>query len=493
MKFPKLTIQRGKGASLYSQLVDGLERSIAAGELADGERLPSERQLAALLGLSRTTVINGYQELESRGLLRSHVGRGTFVCASSAAGDAPFAWRGKVSTETALLNNSSELHDLFSHSANPDLISFALLMPALECFPTDEYRRAMDRAIKSQSMEGLGIGPTKGQPKLRHLLARRLRVKPEEVLIVSGAQQGLDLIARCLLDPGDAVIVDRPGYVGAIQNFRVAGAKVIGWDVVRSDLGELEDLILRYRPKLIYTNLTFQNPTGRTLPLTQRQQLLALAARYRVPVIEDDPYRDTALTMTPPPTLVQLDTSKVVISLGTFSKTMAPGLRLGWIIASEYVIDQLALIKERQVLFNAGLDQIVMAELLESGIYDSHLTILREEHLHRRNAMKRAMEQHLPARSLSVSFPQGGLHLWCRSQNGVPSPQLCRRALEKGVALASGEVFYSDAGAGRQEFRLCFTSVPPEKIEIGVKRLAETLKEAESDSSLRDNSPVPLV
>src|SRR6185369_9754384 len=293
MKLLNLTFKRGNGLNLYRQLVSELERAIKEGELKDGERLPSERQLAAQLGLSRTTIVNSYRELESRGLVRGHVGRGTFVCASSEAIDAPFAWRGKVSAETALLNNFATTHDLLRYSTNPDLISFAPLMPALECFPTNEYRRAVDQAIKLHSNEGFGIGPTEGQPSLRRLLARRFRVKPEQVLIVSGAQQGLDLVARCLLDPGDAVIVDRPGYVGAIQNFRAAGAKLIGWDVVRSDLEELEDLILRYRPKLICINPTFQNPTGRTLPLTERRELLALAARYRIPVIEDDPYRDT--------------------------------------------------------------------------------------------------------------------------------------------------------------------------------------------------------
>ena len=493
MTFPTLTLKRINGLNLYRQLVAELQRAIESGELKDGDRLPSERQLAAQLGLSRTTVVSSYRELESRGLVRCHVGRGTFVCASSEAIDAPFVWRGKVSAETALLNNSAAAHDLLRHSANPDLIPFALLMPALECFPTTEYRRAVDQAIKSHATEGFGLGPTEGQPKLRRLLARRFHVKPEQVLIVSGAQQGLDLVAQCLLDPGDAVIIDRPGYVGAIQNFRAAGAKLIGWDVMRSDLGELEDLILRYRPKFICTNPTFQNPTGRTLPLAERQELLALAARYRVPVIEDDPYRDTALAVTPPPTLFQLDTSNTVISLGTFSKTLAPGLRLGWLLASEYVVHQLALIKERQILFNGGIEQLALAELLENGTYDSHLIRLREEHLERGNVMKRSLEQHIPARSLAFSFPLGGLHVWCRLQNGVASPELCRLSLSKGVALASGEVFYADSGAGRHEFRLCFTSVRAEKIEVGIKRLAEALEAVGSDSTRRQDSFVPLV
>jgi 2-aminoadipate transaminase len=227
--------------------------------------------------------------------------------------------------------------------------------------------------------------------------------------------------------------------------------------------------------------------------LAERQELLALAARYRVPVIEDEPYRDTSLAVAPPPSLFQLDTSNTVISLGTFSKTLAPGLRLGWLLASEYVVHQLALIKERQILFNGGVEQLALAELLENGTYDSHLIMLREEHMERWNVMKRSLEQYLPARSLAFSFPLGGLHLWCRLQNGMASQQLSRLSLSKGVALASGEVFYADSGAGRHEFRLCFTSVPAEKIEVGIKRLAEAVKAAESDSSRRQNSFVPLV
>ena len=152
-----------------------------------------------------------------------------------------------------------------------------------------------------------------------------------------------------------------------------------------------------------------------------------------------------------------------------------------------------ALIKGGQILFSGGLEQLALAELLENGTYDSHLIRLREEHLERWNLTKRALEQYMPARSLSFSFPLGGLHLWCRLQNGVTSSQLFRLALSKGVALVSGEVFYADSGAGRQEFRLCFTSVPTGKIEVGIKRLAEAVKVAESDASRRQSSVVPIV
>ena len=192
------------------------------------------------------------------------------------------------------------------------------------------------------------------------------------MLVLAGAQQGLDLLARCLIDPGDTVVVDRPGYVGAIQTFRAAGARLVGWDVVRHDLDELEDHLLRYRPKLIYTNPTFHNPTGWTMPIRVRRDLLALATRLRVPIIEDDMYRGLHFTSTPPPpSLHSLDTQSVVIYLSGFSKVLAPGLRLGYLFAAKPIVEQLAIIKQRADLHTQNLAQLVVADLLEDGTFDA--------------------------------------------------------------------------------------------------------------------------
>ncbi|MCA1555776.1 MAG: PLP-dependent aminotransferase family protein, partial [Acidobacteria bacterium] len=284
MNYAKLKFKRDDPRALYSQLVEALESAIERDELTAGTRLPSERALAGQLKLSRTTVAGAYRELESRGLLRSHVGRGTFVCARPEPADAPFAWRGKVSA-FAQLNADPALRNLHLDTLNSRLISFAAGIPAIECFPLKEYRRIMEGVLKDQSDAVLGLGPTEGQAPLRQAIAARTETRAERVLILSGSQQGLDLIARCLLDAGDTVVLDRPGYVGAIQTFRAAGAKLVGWDTMRGDLDELEDLILRYRPKFLYTNPTFQNPTGKVFTLRERRELLRLAVRYRIPII----------------------------------------------------------------------------------------------------------------------------------------------------------------------------------------------------------------
>ena len=274
------------------------------------------------------------------------------------------------------------------------MLSVAAGVPALEAFPIDAYRRSMDRALKRDVRLAWGHSPTEGLPVLRDAIAQRFGGQSQNVLVLAGAQQGLDLLARCLIDPGDTVVVDRPGYLGALHTFNAAGARIVGWDVVRHDLDELEDLILRFRPKLIYTNPTFQNPTGWTMPLKLRRQLLSLATRLRVPIIEDDTYRELHLGTPPPPSLHSLDTQSVVIHLNTFSKVLAPGLRLGWLSAAPPIIEQLALLKQRSDPHMANLNQLIVADMLADGTFDRHLADLRIEHRRRRDAVVSALERH---------------------------------------------------------------------------------------------------
>src|SRR4051812_17752909 len=264
---------------LYGHLVNLFEAAIAGGELPSGSRLPPERELAERLGISRTTVVSAYRELESRGLLRGYVGRGTFVCAAPESSGTPFAWRGKIAA-AALRSSDSTLRDAIRHASDDRLLSLAAGEPAIDCFPTAVFQKAVDQVFRRDARAAWRHGPTEGQLVLREAIGARFKVPAESVLILAGAQQGLDLLSRCLIDPGDAVIIDRPGYLGAIQSFRAAGAKLIGWDIARADVDELEDLLVRYRPKLIYTNPTFQNPTGATMPIRSRRGVPSAARRF---------------------------------------------------------------------------------------------------------------------------------------------------------------------------------------------------------------------
>jgi DNA-binding transcriptional MocR family regulator len=485
-----ITLDRTNTTPLFRQIEGVLAAAIASGELHAGTRLPSEREMAEHLGVSRTTAMNAYRELESRGLVRGQVGRGTFVSASGhQERDAPFAWQGKVALG-AQRTLDPTMRGLV-RAETPDTISFAAGSPALDRFPVEHFRDLVSRAMVQETSAAIGLGPTEGQPRLRAELARRAGVRPEQVLVVTGSQQGLDLIARCLLDPGDTVIMDRPGYLGAIQTFRAAGVHVIGWDIARADPEELEDLLQRYRPKLLYTNPTYHNPTGRTVPLAVRQELLTLAARYRLPVIEDEPYRELGFGSAPPPTLLELDEHGLVIHLGTFSKTLAAGLRLGWLVAPEAVIDQLALVKQRCDLFGAGAFQLAVAEMLARGSYDAHLHALRAEHARRYAAMVMALERRLPRHTFSWAPVDGGLYLWVHAGPGADTRYLAQRALDAGVGVVSGEPFYPE-GAGWHELRLCFARNPPEAIVRGVDRLAQVLT-MKSEPGMRSGATLPLM
>src|SRR5438874_5288736 len=463
---------------LYRRIVALVEDGIARGRMAAGFQLPPERDLAAALAISRATVVSAYRELEARGLVRGYVGRGTFVSARPDAASAPFAWRGKMAAAT-LRSTDTTVRDLVRAASDPSVMSLAAGVPALECFPADAFHRAMNHVLAKHAPIAWCHGPTEGLPRFRQALADRFGGEPEHILVLAGAQQGLDLLARCLIDPGDAVVIDRPGYLGAIQTFRNASARLLGWDVSRGDLDELEELMLRYRPKLLYTNPTHQNPTGVTMPIRTRRELLELAARYRVPIVEDDTYRELALTGPPtPPSLFVLDEGhEVVIRINSFSKMLAPGLRLGWISAVRPIVDQLTLIKQQVDPHTQNLSQLVVCDLVENGTLDAHLATLRAEHRRRRDAMVHALRQHIPAAQLHYSVPDGGMYLWCRLPPAISARAVQERARRESVMVLTGEPFYVDQG-GDHQLRICYTAQPAPRGAQAARTLARCIAAA---------------
>lgn len=423
---------------LYLQLCARLSDSISGGELHPGDKLPSERKLAELVSVSRTTAVSAYKELEARGLVRSYVGRGTFVSGRPERLGAHFAWRGKVSPSVQRHLDMSIRSLVTLKQANE--ISFGAGRPALEYFPTETYAALSEKILATKPQEALGFLPTEGHPYLREVIAQREKVRLEEVLIVAGTQQAIDLIARCLLYPQDTVVMDWPSFLGAIQTFRLAGASLTGWDIMTADLGELEDIFLKKRPKLLYLNPSFQNPSGRTLSLETRRGIVDLARSYRVPLVEDEAYRDLYFNEPPPPSLIELEGNGLVLHLRTFSKTFAPGLRLGYVIADENIIDQLSLVKAQSDLFCPGLSQLIMAELLSQGVFDTYTHLLRKKHQERALAMDRALREYLPAGALSWQAAKGGLYVWARLTRG-DSQSLLQETVKRDVSFALGKSF----------------------------------------------------
>ena len=488
-------VDRSNIGTLSRQLTDALASAVSRGDLALGVRLPSERELARRLGVSRTTVVTAYREMEARGLVRGQVGRGTFVVGGEGAGGdgAPFAWRGKLSASARRFLDPA-LQTLVDE-AIPGTVSFGAGMPALDRFPTDDLRRLTDRVLRTGATAALGLLPTAGHPPLRSAIAERYGTDGRQVLMISGAQQGLDLITRCLLDPGDTVVMDRPGYLGAVHTFLSAGATIVGWDVERADPDELDDLLLRHAPKLIYTNPTFQNPTGTTMPVARRQELLRLARRHRIPVVEDEPYRELhfAGSTPPPPSLRELDEGGLVIQIGTVSKVLAAGLRLGWVLAPEAIVEHLALLKARSDISGTSLSQHIVREMLTTGLYDDHVATLRAEHRRRYETMSRALTRQFPVGAISWRPVQGGLYIWGHlNADGLEASHLQRAAARAGVLIVAGQPFYA-GGGGDRRVRLCFAGVPPAGIETGVGRLAAVVRALIDTPSDQPSTSRPLV
>jgi DNA-binding transcriptional MocR family regulator len=491
-----LRLDRDSRTPLYLQIRNQLREMILDGTLSEGSRLPPERKMAVALGVNRSTVVNAYRELAADGLVAAHVGRGTTVCrpplplttqSPNHLLPHPLVWS-EYLVPRLEEGRDPLLRDLMALLTRPDTISFAAGIPAPELYPLDDFRQAMTQVLNTAGQALLQPCPVEGYYPLRQTIARRMAdrgatFRAENILIVTGSQQGLDLIARAFLRAGDEVVVEAPSYLGALQIFSAAGARLLGvpLDEEGMRLDVLENILIRYRPKLIYTLPTFQNPSGRTMAPRRRLRLLELARRHRVPIVEDDSYGELYYTGQPPSPLLALDQDGYVIYLSTFSKILFPGLRLGWVAAPRPVIERLSQIKQLADLHCSTLIQGAVHEFCQRGALDKHLDHVRDLYRQRRDAMLAALRHvedtalinHGPA-GLEWDEPQGGFNLWCRLPSGLKARQLMAEAARQSVALVPGEVFYPDGG-GQEEMRLNFSCPPVALIEEGVQRLGVAL------------------
>jgi DNA-binding transcriptional MocR family regulator len=465
---------------LVMQVARHVEQMLQGGQIEPGGRLPSERTVALDLGVSRNTATAAYDELEQRGLIRRIRGKGSFMCSPRREGES-FSWSGKISASAHLLDEP--VLDMLARNGDagmPHPLSAGT--PSLDCFPTADYHACINKIIANDFPRALAVAATEGQQRLRRSIGKWMKVEANHVFITSGAQEGIDLLARCLIEPGDVAIVESPTYPGAIQCLRAAGAKLIGWETDWS-LEKLEQLIIRYRPKVIFTMPTFQNPTGRVMPLTTRRGLLDLASRYHVPIVEDDVYSKTYLNgRAAPDSLLKLDKQSLVIYMSTFSKMLAPGLRLGWIVAPFYMVKQLSLVKMRANLFTDGLTQLAVSELMESGGLDRHLDRLRQHHGVLRDAAVAAAQQGVEAGLLSFLTPSGGLYLWCKVPPTVDLDLLLATAERRGLTFAPGHAFFLDKVPGKY-LRLCYTAAGEARVKGGVSLLTRILREHDAEAA----------
>lgn len=396
---------------------------------------------------------------------------------------------------------SSTIRELLKLTQKPEIISFAGGLPAPELFPVARFREACERALSQNASAALQYGTTEGYQPLREMIARHtdrygIKAQPENVLITSGSQQALDLIAKLLINPGDRILVEAPTYLGALQAFNVFGAEYVEVpddnDGLQTDY--LEDA-LRSGPKFMYILPNFQNPGGTTLSMERRKVLLALADKYGVPIIEDDPYGQLRFEgdhLTP---LLVLDRENFrredgyqfgnVIYMSTFSKTMAPGLRLGWIVAPPDVIAKLVQLKQGADLHTSTFNQVVAYEVARGGFLDEHVRQMRGVYKERRDVMLAALKENFPPElGVTWTHPQGGLFLWLTFPSGMDSRDLFEAALRQNVAFVPGDAFYAAGIEGARHARLNFSNAQPDKIREGIRRLATAVKELLAEGDL---------
>lgn len=494
-----IKLERNNGLPLYRQICQQLREAILSGELTEGTRLPTERALASELGVNRTTVMNAYNELASEGLIEGHVGRGTLVRRNHFPQlDEQFehetaSWLlGLPAGERELLGPDARLlSELAASGERKEIISLTLGTPAPDLLPAEMLNTIFATGLLPARQAALGYCPVEGLHELRREIALWMRkrgvpVDTDHILILSGSTQGVGLVGRLLLNPGDEVVVEVPTYLGAIQAFRALQARVIGVptdsDGIRVDL--LESILARHRPRLIYLQPNFQNPTGQLMSPERRRRLLLLSRRYQTPILEDDPYGDIYFRGKRPQPLKALDTDDQVIYLSSFSKILAPGLRVAWLAAPAPMIERLSLHKQIFDLNTNALGQWSVAEILRRDLLTGHLTLLRERYMHKRDLMLQAINAYWP-HEVRVSHPEGGFHLWCRLPGDLRTRTLLREAANERVAFVIGEPFHVDGG-GQQQFRVSFAYPSEDDIEEAIKRIGHAMKRLLARRSSRE-------
>jgi 2-aminoadipate transaminase len=372
---------------------------------------------------------------------------------------------------------SSAIREILKITVRPDIISFAGGLPSPATFPVERMRAAFDAVLSREGKVALQYGPTDGYLPLRSWIADSLsqdgaHIVPEQVLMVSGSQQGLDLVAKVLIDEGSRVLVETPSYLGALQAFSLYGPQFVS--VPTDDDGLLPDEVgaVGQGARLLYALPNFQNPTGRTLSLQRRAALVETCARLGVPLIEDDPYGALSYRGEPMPKMLGMNPGGVIY-MGSFSKVLTPGIRLGYVVAPVPLVRKLEQAKQAADLHTSQLTQMVVHEAIKDGFLKEHIPTIRTLYADQCNAMLAALTEFFPS-TVSWTKPQGGMFIWVTLPKHIDSMKLLDEAVANKVAFVPGAPFYANA-AEHNTLRLSFVTVPPEKIREGVAMLGKLI------------------
>ena len=370
-------------------------------------------------------------------------------------------------------------------AADPKIISFAGGLPAPELFPVKKMQAAVDKVFEEHGQEAMQYGAAKGVTALRELILQHVKEKEgvtgalDNVLVTTGSEQVLDLVGKAFVNPGDTVLVEQPTYLCALDVFKSYGAKFVGvaMDEQGMKMDALEDALKAHpETKLVYTVPNFQNPTGRTMAVDRRKKLAELAAKYDVYVLEDNPYGEIRFAGTHVPAVKSFDETGHVFYMSTFSKTLAPGFRLGWVVADEDVINKLTVLKQSADLHTDNLAQYAVVEFLDNNDLDAHVKEISDLYGKRKQLMADGLKKYFPA-GVKYTNPEGGMFLWVEVPGVDDTVELFKECLKHNVAFVPGDPFF----AGKPQpgaFRLNYSNAKEDQIKVGMKQLGEALQEA---------------
>lgn len=491
----RISIEKDISIPIYIQIKNQIREMIYNGVIAKHFLLPPERKLAKTLGVSRSTVIKAYEELKALGLVESYRGKGTRVIVESNSSSlkkekkvVPLSWYQFFDSNIAVVNEHT-IKDIMNMLGNKEIISFAAGVADPKFYPINSISKVQSALWKECGKEMLTHSSVEGYYPLRESISELLKdkdimVSPKEIMILSGSQQGIDFCARAFIAPGDVIIVEEPTFMGAIQLFKLSGAKVIGVPMDKNGMNTeiLEILLSKYKPKFIYTLPTFQNPSGVVMSLKRRYELLELAYKYQVPIIEDDPYGEIRYEGTHIPALKALDRYGYVIYLSTFSKVMFSGMRVGWVAASPQVIKKFSIIKQMTDLHANAPSQYVLDSFLRNGLLEDHVKLICKEYVKKRDAMIGALKDN-KNQYVDFNVPEGGYYIWLKLPKCISQNELFVKASNKGVIYTPGSAFYLEESYGENYIRLNFTFESIENIYVGINKLMEAIKEIIEEGS----------
>ena len=380
--------------------------------------------------------------------------------------------------------NGSAIRELFKLLGDPEIISFGGGNPAKECFPKEDIEKITAELLRDKSDVLLQYGATEGYLPLRKAYIEKilpdlgLTAELENVLALTGSMQGLDLICKVVVNPGDVVLVEEPSFLGALQTFNIAQAKLVPvplhTDGIHVD--ELEALVREYRPVMFYTIPTFQNPTSWVSGIEARKAIARLAAEYDMIVIEDDPYASLRFSGEKLPTIKSFDTSGNVILMSSFSKTISPGMRVALCCGNAELIRKMTIAKQSADTHSPNLNQAIIAEYLNRDLLPEHIVEISKVYAHSASVMIEAMEEYFPD-WVEYEKPIGGLFIWCTLPEGWDASELFKKAVARKGAFVPGVSFFTTSGKGNNTFRLNFSAEPEERIRKGIRTLGDLLKE----------------